>query len=92
MMQDKLNPSFRAKNSHSMKWGTRRVVDVTFNSTSIQSGQDLYIPLMKLPPNHVVVPGSRRVALTLTYGNQESYHQTNLKSTSFKRVTHKYNS
>lgn len=90
-MQDKIKATFKAKTSDISKRGSRRVVDVTFNPTEIQSGQDLYIKLATLPMNHVLIPGSRYLTFDFKNGNTESYHQLNLKSTLFKQITHKFN-
>ena len=72
--------------------GKRRVVDVTFNPTEIQSNEDLTVRLGTMPENHVLVPGSRKLTFEFENGNTESLLQENLQSTIFKHVTHKFNS
>ena len=67
------------------------MVDVTFNPTEIQEGQNLCVKVQSLPMNHVMVPGSRRLTFTFENGNTKSYHQNNLKSAIFKQITHKFN-
>ena len=82
-MQDTLSAKCRAKRGNVTKKCTRRMVDVTFNPTEIQSSQDLYVKVQTLPMKHVMVPDSRRLTYTFENGNTDSYHLNKFESTIF---------
>ncbi|CAB3995044.1 Hypothetical predicted protein [Paramuricea clavata] len=80
-----LQPGFRRSRMTSIK-GLRTRSVVTFNSTTISPGEELYINIPKLKPDSCLVPGSLALLFDFKNSNTKSRFNNNLAKLIAKRL------